>query len=234
MKTISLKKLTLLSLFGITLFSCTMEKRLHRKGYHVQWNNNHSKSKATVSEKEKIKNTSAELVQTKPTLAGGTHIIKDSSLAQSNDKKELRNTTNNPNPQENHLLTQKTNIEAIVASINKKEAIKLQKRIYSNTKRSGSKCVAKKKTRVVKGYGRVIEPWQIVLVIVLCIGIGALVAWAYPIIGLSYLLTWLIYTVLTPIAIILAAIVALIAVVVALCALAGYAIIMGLVSGDAR
>lgn len=143
MKTISIKKLTLLSLFGITLFSCTMEKRLHRKGYHVQWNNNHSKSKATVSEKEKIKNTSAELVHKTHALVEETLIIKDSSLAQSNDKKELTDTTSLI-PQENDLFIRKSNIDAVVASINKEEAVKLQKRIYSNTKRSGSKCVATK------------------------------------------------------------------------------------------
>ena len=56
------KKFTLLSLLGITLFSCTMEKRLHRKGYHVEWINQKTKSNKKIKAKtnEKLHLTERE------------------------------------------------------------------------------------------------------------------------------------------------------------------------------
>jgi hypothetical protein len=38
----NLKTILIFSIFGTILFSCSIEKRVHNKGYYVQWNSSKS------------------------------------------------------------------------------------------------------------------------------------------------------------------------------------------------
>ena len=136
-----MKKLLLaVLLVGFTISSCSIEKRLHQKGFNVEWNNNIGSLKKDKKEKqdfvsseavEEIAIVSPKSIKTPSVISSNAISVDDVTLNESNETSVIveDNTTNEVNSQVssvvNNTKTERVSRAIITpkASSSKKEGI---------------------------------------------------------------------------------------------------------------
>jgi uncharacterized membrane protein YqaE (UPF0057 family) len=131
-----MKKLLLaVLLVGFTISSCSIEKRLHQKGFNVEWNKNLGSLKKDKKEKQDVVSSEAveeiAVISTKttkvPSVNNSSISVDDVALNESNDASVIveDNTTSEVNSEVssvvNNIKTEKVN-KAIIASKSKEVA----------------------------------------------------------------------------------------------------------------
>jgi uncharacterized membrane protein YqaE (UPF0057 family) len=151
------KLLVALLLVGFAISSCSIEKRLHQKGFNVEWNNNLGSLKKDKKEKqdfvsseavEEIAIVSPKAIKTPSVISSNAISVDDVILNESNETSAIveDNTTNEVNSQVssvvNNTKTEKVNrtiitpkaaSSKVVASANKtKVSTKIVKKALKN------------------------------------------------------------------------------------------------------
>jgi uncharacterized membrane protein YqaE (UPF0057 family) len=153
-----MKKLLLAVLVvGFAISSCSIEKRLHQKGFNVEWNNNLGSLKKDKKEKqdfvsseaaEEIAIVSPKSIKTPSVISSNAISVDDVTLNESNETSVIveENTTNEVNSQESSvvndtkigkinrtIITPKASSSKVVASANKtKTSTKMVKKALKN------------------------------------------------------------------------------------------------------
>ena len=142
-----MKKLLLaVLLVGFAISSCSIEKRLHQKGFNVEWNNNLGSFKKDKKEKqdfvsseavEEIAIVSPKAIKTPSVISSNAISVDDVTLNESNETSVIveDNTTNEVNSQVSFvvnntktekvsraIITPKASSSKVVASANKTKA----------------------------------------------------------------------------------------------------------------
>ena len=150
-----MKKLLLSALIiGFAISSCTIEKRLHQKGFNIEWNNNLGSLKKDKKEKQDYTSSEAseEIAVVSPKITKALSVNNSSNaisvdgvaINESNEASVFveENTTNELNPLESSIV-KNTKTEKVKMSIIASKASSSKKMTSENKTMASSKLVKK-------------------------------------------------------------------------------------------